>query len=34
MQLDVVNRDNQKVGAIDVRDEVFGARVNPDLMWE
>jgi large subunit ribosomal protein L4 len=34
MQLDVVNADNQKVGSIDVRDEVFGGRVNGDLMWE
>ena len=34
MQLDVVNGENQKVGAIDVRDEVFGGRVNTDLMWE
>jgi large subunit ribosomal protein L4 len=34
MQLDVVNADNQKVGAIDVRDDVFGGRVNGDLMWE
>jgi large subunit ribosomal protein L4 len=34
MQLDVVNSENQKVGAVDVRDEVFGGRVNTDLMWE
>jgi len=34
MQLDIVNQDNQKVGAIDVRDDVFGGRVNTDLMWE
>jgi large subunit ribosomal protein L4 len=34
MQLDVVNSENQKVGAVDVRDEVFGGRVNGDLMWE
>src|SRR5690349_60744 len=34
MQFDVVNADNQKVGAVDVRDEVFGGRVNADLMWE
>ena len=33
MQLDVVNNENEKVGAVDVRDEVFGGRVNdrPDL---
>ena len=34
MQLDVVNNENQKVGAVDVRDDVFGGRVNTDLMWE
>ena len=34
MQLDVVNSQNEKVGAVDVRDEVFGGRVNADLMWE
>jgi large subunit ribosomal protein L4 len=34
MQLDIVNQDNQKVGALDVRDEVFGGRVNVDLIWE
>ena len=34
MQLDVVNHENQKVGSVDVRDEVFGGRVNGDLIWE
>ena len=34
MQLDVVNGENQKVGAVEVRDDVFGGRVNTDLMWE
>jgi large subunit ribosomal protein L4 len=34
MQLDVVNSENRKVGAVDVRDEVFGGRINTDLMWE
>jgi large subunit ribosomal protein L4 len=34
MQLDVVNSENQKIGALDVRDDVFGGRVNTDLMWE
>ncbi len=34
MQIDIVNRENKKVGAFDVRDEVFGGRVNTDLMWE
>ena len=34
MQLDVVNSHNDKVGTVDVRDEVFGGRVNADLVWE
>jgi large subunit ribosomal protein L4 len=34
MQLDVVNHNNEKVGAVDVRDDVFGGRVNGDLIWE
>src|SRR5207248_4625172 len=34
MQLDVVNSDNQKVGALDVRDDVFGGKVKTDLIWE
>jgi len=34
MQLDVVDNQNQKVGSVDVRDEVFGGRVNEHLMWE
>jgi large subunit ribosomal protein L4 len=34
MQLDVVNSQNEKVGAVDLRDEVFGGRVAKHLMWE
>ncbi len=34
MQLDVVNNENQKVGSVDVNDEVFGGRVNGGLIWE
>jgi large subunit ribosomal protein L4 len=34
MQLDVVNSENQKVGSVDVNDELFGGRVNSGLMWE
>src|SRR5439155_19701798 len=34
MQLDVVNSDNEKIGAVDVRDEVFGGKVKTDLIWE
>jgi large subunit ribosomal protein L4 len=33
MQLDVVNNQNEKVGAVDLRDDVFGGRVNADLIW-
>jgi large subunit ribosomal protein L4 len=34
MTLDVVNAQNEKVGAIDLDDEVFGARLKPYLVWE
>ena len=34
MQFPVVNIDNKKVGSVDVSDEVFGGRVNGDLIWE
>jgi large subunit ribosomal protein L4 len=34
MQLDIVNNQNQKVGAVDLRDDVFGGRVKHDLIWE
>jgi large subunit ribosomal protein L4 len=34
MTVDVVNNSNEKVGAVELRDEVFGGRVNADLVWE
>jgi large subunit ribosomal protein L4 len=34
MTLDVVNTQNQKVGSVDVRDDVFGGVVKTDLIWE
>ena len=34
MQFDVVNAENKKVGTVDVKDDVFGGRVNTDLIWE
>jgi large subunit ribosomal protein L4 len=34
MTIDVVNNTNQKVGALELRDEVFGGRVNTHLIWE
>jgi large subunit ribosomal protein L4 len=34
MQIDVVDANNTKVGAIDVRDDVFGGRIKDTLIWE
>jgi large subunit ribosomal protein L4 len=34
MQLAIVNSSNEKVGALDLSDELFGGRVNSDLIWE
>lgn len=34
MQLDIVNTRNEKVGAIDLRDDLFGGRIRTGLMWE
>jgi large subunit ribosomal protein L4 len=34
MQLDIVNSENQKVGAVNLRDEVFGAKAPASLIWE
>jgi large subunit ribosomal protein L4 len=34
MQLDIVNGNNEKVGSVELRDEVFGGRVNASLIWE
>src|SRR6187455_693404 len=34
MQIDVVNNNNEKIGALDIRDEVFGGPVNAGLIWE
>jgi len=34
MQIDIVNSQNQKVGSLDLRDEVFGGRVKTDLIHE
>ena len=33
MQLDVVNKENEKVGSVDVSDDLFGGRVNEHVMW-
>ena len=34
MQLDIVNGKNEKVGSLELRDDVFGGRVKTDLIWE
>jgi large subunit ribosomal protein L4 len=34
MTLDIVNVQNEKIGSIDVRDDVFGGRVKGDLVWQ
>ena len=34
MTLDVVNGENEKVGSLEVKDEVFGGRVNTEVIWE
>jgi large subunit ribosomal protein L4 len=34
MTLDVINTNNEKVGSLELNDEVFGGRVNGDLIWE
>jgi large subunit ribosomal protein L4 len=34
MQLDVVDSENKKVGSVDLKDDVFGGRVNTGVMWE
>src|ERR671922_32566 len=34
MQFDIVNSNNEKIGSLDLNDEVFGGRVKRDLIWE
>jgi large subunit ribosomal protein L4 len=34
MQIDVVNGNNEKVGALELRDELFGGRIKAGLIWE
>jgi large subunit ribosomal protein L4 len=34
MKIDVVNTDNEKVGSVELSDDVFGGRVNGPLIWE
>jgi len=34
MKLDIVNGKNEKVGALELNDEMFGGRIKTDLIWE
>ena len=34
MTLDIVNAQNEKIGSLELRDEVFGGRVKTDLIWQ
>ena len=34
MKLNIVNGNNETVGAVELNDEVFGGRVKTDLIWE
>jgi large subunit ribosomal protein L4 len=33
MTVDVINAENEKVGTVELNDDVFGGRVNTDLVW-
>jgi len=33
MTLDVVNKDNQKIGSVELSDDVFAGPIKKDLMW-
>jgi large subunit ribosomal protein L4 len=34
MQIDIVNGNNEKVGALELNEQVFGGRVKADVIWE
>src|SRR5215207_9057443 len=34
MKLDIVNGQNETVGALELKDEIFGGRIKTDLIWE
>jgi large subunit ribosomal protein L4 len=34
MKIDIVNGQNETVGALELKDEIFGGRVKTDLIWE
>src|SRR5574339_789071 len=33
MQIDIVNSKNEKVGALELNEQLFGGRVKSDLIW-
>ena len=34
MKIDIVNSNNEPVGSLDLKDDVFGGRVQSELIWE
>lgn len=34
MHIDIVNTNNEKVGSLELQEDVFGGRVKSDLIWE
>ena len=34
MKIDIVNLNKENVGSLDLKDEIFGGRVNAELIWE
>ena len=34
MTLDIVNAQNEKIGSLELRDDLFGGRVKSDLIWQ
>src|SRR5512145_36821 len=34
MHIDIVNANNEKVGALELNDQVFGGRVKSDVIWQ
>ncbi len=34
MRINIVNGNNEKIGDLDLKDDVFGGRVKADLIWE
>ena len=34
MKIDIVNTKKEKVGSVDLKDEIFGGVIKTDLIWE